>query len=695
MILEAHGHSRSDPFFWLRDADDPKVEILLRAENEYLESECSGLAPLTKQILREYCSRILETDCSAPAKDGPWYYHTRTEQGLQFGTLCRRRAGQSGPEGEDGIVLDENRLSSGHEYFEIGAVAISPDHSLVAYTVDTTGKESFDLHVRHIASGTELSDHISGLAPDIEWSEDSRSIFIVVVDALLRPWQVKRHILGMAPEDDSLVLQENDSRFHLSLDTTTDRCWITVTATSMNATEIILLRRDQPELPPRLVAARREGIEYSLDHHEGSLLIVTNDHAPNFRLMRADVANSRFEEWVEVVGGRDDVRLYGVDAFAHHMVLYERSRGVAQQVLWRLSDDSKRVISQKEPLGVVWASTNLEYETSRFRYGVETLTNPSVLYEHDLVTDERLLVKATPILGAWSPEHYESQRLWAPTADGELVPISIVYPVDMKRDGRGACLLTGYGAYEASIDPDFSHFRLSLLERGCAVAIAHVRGGGELGRRWYEGGRLSEKANSVKDFIACAEHLISLGWTSPQRLVIRGGSAGGLLVAAAVNMRPDLFRAVVAEVPFVDVLTTMLDEELPLTCIEHEEWGDPGRDSRAYNWISAYSPYDNVIEQPYPYMLVTAALHDPRVGYWEAAKWVQRLRYSTTSGKSIVLKVDVGSGHLGRSGRYEAWEEEAFILAWILVQVDLSSVSVEDQSDGDPERSALEQGRSI
>ena len=486
----------------------------------------------------------------------------------------------------------------------------------------------------------------------------------------MRPWQVWRHEVGTAPGDDVLVFEEADDRFYASVHRTRSGRFALITTASKTSSEVWWVPTATPAADPRVVAARSPDHEYSVEHHFDRLhgdrfLIVTNaGDARNFKLVAAPVSDPGEASWTEIVPHRDDVRLEGVDAFLDHLVLTERYDGLIRLAVHRVADDAHHEIFFPDPVYTVWVGPNEEFETATLRYGYTSLVAPVTDVDYDLETRAATVVKTQPVGGDYDASAYTSARLWVAQSDGERVPLSIVHRKDVPLDGTAPALLYGYGSYEISMDATFRASRLSLLDRGFVYAIAHVRGGGELGRRWYEGGRLEQKRNTFTDFIGCAEALVAGRYTSPDRLAARGGSAGGLLMGAIANLRPDLFAAIVAEVPFVDVVTTMLDEELPLTITEWEEWGDP-READAYEWMKRYSPYDNVAPLAYPTMLVTAGLNDPRVQYWEPAKWVAKLRAASTSGRPIILRTELGAGHAGPSGRYDAWREEAMVLAFV------------------------------
>jgi oligopeptidase B len=700
--LVAHGDRRSDDWYWLADRDDPEVVAYLQAENVYLQKAMAGTEALQSRLYDEMRSRIKETDVGAPTRKGGWWYYSRTVEGRQYALHCRRpvtgeetaadvlaaelaaadsadAADRAGQEDRDEVVLlDENERARGSDYFALGVFDISPDSSRLAYAVDQTGAERYILRFRDLATGVDLDGEITNVYYSSAWSADGTTLFYTRPDEAVRPWQVWRHAVGRPAEEDVLVFQEDDERFFVQVGLTRSERYVVITTSSKLTSEVHVADAHRPNDPPRVVEPRRQGVEYSVEHARlpgrgDTFLIVTNDDgAENFALIQAPATDPGKAHWAVRIPHRAEVRLEGVDAFANHLVVYEREQGLEQVRVISLADGGEHVIAQPEPVYSLSGSGNPEFDTADVRFGYTSLVTPASAIEYDMTTRSRRVVKQQPVLGGYKPDRFETSRLWATAPDGVKVPISIVRRRDLA-PGRGSpCLLYGYGAYEVTIDPVFSSLRLNLLERGFVFAIAHVRGGGELGRGWYLDGKLLKKRNTFTDFIACAEHLIAEGYTTPDRLVIRGGSAGGLLIGAAINFRPDLWRAAVAEVPFVDCLTTMQDERLPLTITEWEEWGNPIEDPEVYAYMKSYSPYDNVSEHDYPAMYVTAGLNDPRVGYWEPAKWVAKLRHLRTGGPKagteplLLLKTELDAGHAGPSGRYDAWRDEARVQAFVL-----------------------------
>ena len=658
-----HGDRRVDAYAWLRDRDDAAVIAHLEAENAYTEAMTAQSAGLRERLFTEIVGRIQQTDTGAPVPHGPWMYYSRTEEGRQYPILCRRpRPGHDG--GGEQVILDQNALAEGHGYLRVGDAEVSPDHRLLAYTVDTDGSELFRLRIRDLQTGRDLDDAVERIYYSLAWASDNATLFYTRPDQAMRPWQVWRHRLGSG-DADTLVVQEDDERFFASVSRSRSGALILVSLESKVTTEVRVLRADAADAEPAIVEPRRQGHEYSVDHHGETLYIVSNDDAVNFRLMAAPLATPGRESWREVVAHREDVKLDGVDLFARHMALYERAGGMRRISVRRIADGATVVVDQPESVYTAAPGTNHEWDTGTLRFEYTSLVTPRSAIDIGMESGERVVVKQEPVLGGYDPAQYVTERLWATAPDGVRVPISTVRRRDTPLDGTAPALLYGYGSYEISTEPAFASTRLSLLDRGFVYAIAHVRGGGEMGRRWYEDGKLAHKRNTFTDFVACADHLVATGWTSHDRLAIRGGSAGGLLIGAVLNLRPDLAAAAVAQVPFVDVVTTMLDATLPLTVTEYEEWGNPN-DPEVYRRMLGYSPYDNLHAADYPAVLATAGLNDPRVGYWEPAKWVARLRALRSGDRPVLLQTEMGAGHGGPSGRYEGWRKEAFALAFVL-----------------------------
>ena len=663
-VDERHGERVEDPYHWLRDDSRKAPEVLdyLRAENAYTEAVLEPTEPLQKRLFDEMVARIQETDSSVPERDGEHFYYRRTEQGRQYRIYCRKT---DSLDADEELLLDANVLAEGHEYFQLGVFKPSPDHELLAYSVDTDGGERYTIFIKNLRTGELLSDRIPDTYYSLEWANDNRTIFYNKVDAAHRPYQLCRHVLGTDPDEDVVVYEETDESFFLSLNKTKSQRYLMLSLGSNNTTEAHFLDADEPTGPFRLIQPRQHKMEYYVGHWRDRFYIMTNDQAINFKLVEAPVADPSKQQWKDVIPHRPEVKLEDVQIFADHMAVLERESGLHGVRVVELPGWRQHEIEFPEPVYTVHLAANPQFATTQLRFIYESLVTPASVFDYDMNERSRELKKEEPVLGGYDKADYRTERLFARAPDGTRVPISLVCRRGVEREGKNPLLLYAYGSYGASTDPTFASSRLSLVDRGFVFAIAHVRGGGDLGRPWYEDGKLLNKRNTFTDFIACAEHLIAEGYTSPRRLAIRGGSAGGLLMGAVVNMRPDLFRAVVAKVPFVDIMNTMLDPTIPLTVIEWEEWGDPRR-REYYDYMRSYSPYDNVAARDYPDMLVTSGLNDPRVAYWEPAKWVARLRATKTGDSLLLLKTNLDAGHAGPSGRYDSLKELALDYAFIL-----------------------------
>ncbi|HEX2902543.1 MAG TPA: S9 family peptidase [Jatrophihabitans sp.] len=671
-----HGDVFVDEYEWLRDREDPAVLDYLRAENAYADARTAALAPLQQQVFDEIVARTKQTDLTVPVREGGYWYYSRTREGAQYRVHCRVPATDDGtppnPEAElDGeqVLLDGNQVSAGSEFFSIGHFEVSPDGSRLAYSIDLAGDERFTLHVKDLTSGQELPDQISDTFYGGAWSADGAHLFYIKVDEAWRPYQVWRHRLGTDPATDVLVHTEPDDRFWLDVELTRNRQAIQISIASKLTSEVWFIDASAPESAPTVVLPRREGLEYQVEHAGDQLLIVHNAAAENFELATAPLDDPAFENWRTLIAGSPERRLIGVDAFAGHAVLHERRNGLANLSVLRRTEDG---FSGAEPIGFreqlyrAVAGANPEWSSNQFRLTFGSLVTPDTVYDYDVTERELLLRKQNEVLGGVELSDYRQWREWAHASDGTRIPLSLVARADVAQNGSAPVLLYGYGSYEHSLDPSFSIPRLSLLDRGVVYVIAHVRGGGELGRQWYDQGKLLSKRNTFTDFIAAAEHLVATGWTTADKIVAHGGSAGGLLMGAVANMAPHAFGGITAHVPFVDALTTILDPSLPLTATEWEEWGNPIEDAEVYAYMKSYSPYENVVAQDYPPILAITSLNDTRVLYVEPAKWVAKLRATATGNAEILLKTEMDAGHGGRSGRYDAWKEMAFYLAWQL-----------------------------
>ncbi len=686
-----HGDVFEDPYEWLRDGEDPEVVAYLEAENAWTAAATAGLEPLRTAIFDEIKARTKETDLTVPlyASHGErsfWYYE-RTVEGSDYAIYCRVRA-TGGPDqppdverpiaGEE-VLLDANREAAGHDFFSLGAFTVSAQGSHLAFSVDTSGDERFVLRVKDLRSGSVLPDEIPDTAYGVAWA-GAGHLFYVRADEAWRPYVVLRHELGSAVAADVAVFTEPDERFWVGVDGSRDDAWIVISSSSRLTSEVRLLSTADPEGEPRVVAVRRQGVEYEVEPAGDRLLIVHNDGAEDFALAEAPLEATGPEQWREVLGPQPGVRLTGVSAYASHAVLSLRRDGLTALHLMPRDPDGAlqpgRDLTFDEPLYTVDSPAGPDFSTDRIRVGYTSLLTPGSVFDYLLATGELRLLKQVPVLphptlGPYDPRRYVSERTWATAADGTRVPLSVVRRADVALDGTAPALLYGYGSYEIPIDPAFAISRLSLLDRGIVFAIAHVRGGGELGRRWYEQGKTLQKRNTFTDFVACAEHLIASGYTAADRLAARGGSAGGLLMGAVANLAPHLFRAVHADVPFVDALTTILDPSLPLTVTEWEEWGDPLHDPEVYRYMKGYTPYENVTDGAHPAILATTSLNDTRVYFVEPAKWVAALRHAAPGGegRDVLLRTEMVAGHGGVSGRYASWRQVAFEYAWIVSQI--------------------------
>ncbi len=684
-----HGDTFSDDYEWLRDKESPETIAYLEAENSYTRARTEHLEGLRETLFQEIKSRTKETDLSVPARLGSHWYYGRSVEGKQYGISCRCPV--AGPDdwtpptleaeaevpGEQ-ILLDSNVLAEGHEFFSLGASSVSPDGHLLAFSTDTSGDERFLLQIMDLRTGELLPDQIPGTSYGATWDLAGEHLFYSTVDASWRTDKVWRHTVG-SQEPDVLVHEEVDERFWVSIGRTRSDRYLVLGAGSKVTSEYRIIEADNPTGEFRVVAPRRQGVEYGVEHAviagQDRLLVLHNSGAENFELAEAPVDATSHEQWVPLVQHDPAVRLEDVDAFAGHVVISQRSDGLTQLRVLTLnhagvSDDY--LMEFPHPLYTVGIGGNPEFTQPTLRLGYTTMTTPSGVYDYDVRTRELTLLKQTPVLGDFDEGRYEQFREWATAPDGTKVPLSIVAPKGVPRDGSTPFVIYGYGSYETSIDPYFTISRLSLLDRGMGFAIAHVRGGGELGRRWYDEGKILNKRNTFTDFVACAQHLAESGWTSPDRLVAEGGSAGGLLVGAVANLAPEAFAGIVADVAFVDALNTILDPSLPLTVIEWEEWGNPLHDPEAYAYMKSYSPYENVEAKQYPAILAETSLNDARVLYVEPAKWIAKLRDTATNPDDFLLKTEMSAGHGGVSGRYNAWRDRAFSYAWILDRVGLA-----------------------
>jgi len=665
--LELHGTVLDDPYAWLANAEDPRTRAYLEAENAYAEATLAPTQALQTELYDEILGHLVEDDSSVPTPDGPFVYYMRTEKGRPYAIVCRRPRDRANDAAAEQIVIDINTLAKGHEYFDLGSASADDDHRRFVTGTDTVGDERYTLRVLDTKTGQWEPDEIENTDGSSEWFADGQRFAYVVLDELTRGYEVRVHRLGTPVAEDRVLLTEPDPAFSFAVGKTRSDRFIMASLVSHTTTEVHVIDAQDPEAPPRRFAPRRSGVEYYLEHQGDWLYVHTNEDALNFAIHRAPLDDWSRQRWEPFVPHDPNVYLTGLEPFSDHVVISRRKGGQAQLMVHRVADGQQHVIEMPEPVYAVYFAANAEMETSKLRFFYESMVTPGSVIDYDMNSRERVELKRMPVRG-YDAAQYATERISATAPDGTAIPISIVYKTPLDRDGSRPVLLEGYGAYGSVQEPSFSASRLALLDRGVVYAKAHVRGGGELGRGWYEDGKLERKTNTFTDFIACAEHLVAEQITAPERLAIYGGSAGGLLIGAVLNMRPELFGAAVADVPFVDVVNTMLDESLPLTASEWEEWGDP-RTKAGFDLLRSYSPYDNVSEQGYPPLLVLAGWSDPRVGYWEPAKWVARLRTKKTDTAPLLLVTNMNAGHQGASGRYGWIREVARNWAFVLDHV--------------------------
>jgi oligopeptidase B len=669
--IEIHRDTIVDDYFWLRDRDNPEVMEYLKAENDYAEQVLAPHAELRASLFQELKARVKEDDDSVPVKKDDYYYYSRVAAGKQYAIHCRKQGDLNGPEE---IILDENQLAEGKPYFSLGIFSISPNHQLLAYSEDVDGSEKYTIRIKNLETGELLPESIANTYYSLDWVNDNRTFYYTALDDNLRPYRLYRHTLGDSVVRDELIYEEQDSQFFVGCDKSRDDRYIFLITNGKITSEQYFVSADDPQGAFEIVAPRQKGHEYSVIHHEGYFYILTNDNAQNFRVMRTPISQPQPEYWQEYIPHDPERLIEGIDEFKDHFIVSERYRGLGQLRVILLGtvkpnevrDQTSYYIEFDDPTYLVFGSANWEYDTQTFRFGYTSLVLPMTVFEYDLRSRSKIVLKQNEIPGGYDPSEYHSERIFARSHDGVEVPISLVYRQDFKRDGTHPLYLYGYGSYGASLDPGFSTNRLSLLDRGFVYAIAHIRGGSEMGRHWYESGKFLQKKNTFLDFVACAEHLAAEKYTSVGNIAISGGSAGGLLVGATINLKPELFKAAIANVPFVDVLNTMMDDTLPLTQLEYDEWGNPA-DETFYRYIRSYSPYDNVEAKAYPHLLITAGLNDPRVTYWEPAKWTAKLRSLKTDNNLLLLKTNLDSGHGGASGRYEYLKDIALEYTFLLI----------------------------
>lgn len=670
-----HGETRMDDYFWMREKENPAVRAHLEAENAYAEALTAHLAPLRETLYAEILGRIQQADVSAPWPKGGFLYYARTAEGKQYAAWCRRPAAAppppaAGPDPHETVLVDLNEIAERHAFVALHDFEPSDDGTKLAYSLDTTGFRQYTLRIRDLVTGRDGPERMAKVA-NVTWAADGRTLFYTVEDDAKRHARLYRHRLGEPADRDVLVHEETDQRFELSCHRSRSGAFIVLTSSSQTTSEVRVLPADRPDDAFALVAPRAEGVEYYLDHRDDRFWIRTNDTGRNFRVATAPVATPGREHWREEVPHRPDVMIEGLDLFARHCVRWEREGGLPRVTIVDLRSGATRRLEFPETAWDAYPGKNEEFETNQVRYHYTSFVTPLSVFDADLDTGASTLRKRQPVLGDYDATRYAVERLEATAPDGTRIPISLVRRADVARDGRAPLYLYGYGAYGITMDPSFDARRLSLLDRGVVYAIAHVRGGGEMGKAWHDGGRMAHKMNSFTDFIACADHLVREGHAARERLAIGGGSAGGLLMGAVLNLRPDLCRAAVVNVPFVDVLNSMSDATLPLTVTEYEEWGNPNlRDE--YERMKAYCPYTNLARRAYPAMLVKTSFNDSQVMYWEPAKYVAKLRTLATGHAPLLFRTNMAGGHGGSSGRFDAIRDIAFDYAFLLWQMGLA-----------------------
>jgi oligopeptidase B len=661
-----HGQQLVDDYFWMRKKGTPEVESYLAAENAYTDRMMKPTEALQQKLYEEMLARIKQTDLSVPYRKRGYFYYSRTEEGKQYPIQCRKKGSLDAPEE---VLLDLNELAKTQKFVGLGAMVVSDDGNLLAYSIDATGFRDYALHIKDLRSGAVLPEHMEKVK-SVAWAKDGKTLFYVTDDAAKRAFRLWRHTLGADPAHDTLVYEEKDEMFTVRVDRTRSDAFLLLNLESHTQSEVRYLAADRPEGEFQTIAARRKEHQYDVEHRGDLFYIHTNDRGRSYRIVTAPVANP--QEWTELVPHRDDVMIAGLDVFQDFYVLDERRDGLPRLRVVEFASGASNDIPAREPAYWMGPGANAEFSQTAYRYGYQSFLTPDSVFDYDVTSRKSKLLKQQEVLGGYDPLRYEVERIFATAADGTRVPISLVHKKGFVRNGRAPLFLNGYGSYGYSSDIYFNSAALSLLDRGVTIAIAHIRGGGEFGKKWHDHGRMMQKRNTFTDFIAAAEHLVREKYTSSDRLAISGGSAGGLLMGAVTNMRPDLFKVVVAFVPFVDVINTMLDESLPLTVAEFEEWGNP-KIKDQFDYMLSYSPYDNVAKKAYPVLLVKSAYNDSQVMYWEPTKWVAKLRASKTDHNLLLLKMDMDpAGHGGKSGRYERLHETAFYYAFMLWQLGIS-----------------------
>ncbi|MBU8892763.1 MAG: S9 family peptidase [Bacteroidales bacterium] len=664
--LTIHEDTRIDNYFWLNERENPEVIKYLEDENAYTKSVLKPTEKFQENLFHEMKSRIKETDESVPYEKNGYFYYTRYEEGKEYPIYCRKKTSL---EAEEEIMLNVNEMATGYDYYRVRGLSISPDNKLLAYGVDTVSRRKYTINIKNLETGEICKDKLIVTTGSVAWANDNKTMFYTTKDdGTLRSNKIFRHTLGEDFAKDKEIFNESDETFGTSVWRTKSDKYIIISSYSTMAEEYQFLDTDDPNGDFKIIQKRERGLEYSVSHFGDCFYIKTNLDAKNFRLMRTSVKKTEKENWEELIAHREDVFLESIELFKEFLVVEEREQGLSKIRIINQKTKEEHYINFEEEVYMAYVSTNPELGTDLLRFGYSSMTTPSSTFDYNMKTREKELKKQQEVIGNFNPANYETKRLWATADDGTKIPMSVVYRKGIELNGNNPALIYAYGSYGATMDPYFSTVRLSLLDRGFVYALAHVRGGQYLGRPWYEDGKLLNKKNTFTDFNDCAEFLIESKYTSSEKLFAMGGSAGGLLMGAIVNMQPELYKGVIAAVPFVDVITTMLDESIPLTTSEFDEWGNP-KNKEYYDYMLSYSPYDQVKEQDYPAMLVTTGLHDSQVQYWEPAKWVAKLRESKTDDNVLLLHTNMDVGHGGASGRFEALKEYAMEYAFIFQQL--------------------------
>ena len=659
---QEHGHERLDPYYWLNQRDNQNVIDYLNAENEYTSAVMNDTSDLQELLYDEMVGRIKQTDMSVPVELNGYAYYTRYQEGQEYPIICRKALKEGA---QEEIMLDGNKMAEGLAFFHIGSWQVSPNNKMLAYTIDTVSRRQYHVHVKNLVTGELLVDDISNTSGDVTWANDNQTLFYSRKDDTLRPFQIIRHVLGLEENTDEVVYEEKDATFDTFVFKTKSDKYLVIGTESTLSSEYRILEADHPMGEFRIFQSRRDNMEYTIYHQGNRFLILTNLEAKNFKLMATPEEATGIENWQDLVEHRQEILLESVDVFHNFVVMSERQDGLARFRICHPQSGDHHYLDFEETDYYAVTSANPDYFSDKLRYQYTSLKTPNTVYNYLMNDRKSIQLKQMEVKGGYNASDYVTRRVYATASDGVKIPISLVYKKDMQIDGGQPLLLYGYGSYGISMDSTFRSSRLSLLDRGFIFAVAHIRGGEDLGRAWYENGKLLKKKNTFTDFIACGQHLIKEGYTNSDRLFAQGGSAGGLLMGAVINMKPSLFKGVIAAVPFVDVVTTMLDESIPLTTGEYDEWGNPN-EKESYEYMLSYSPYDQVCRQDYPALLVTTGLHDSQVQYWEPAKWVAKLRDLKTDKNLLLLKTNMEFGHGGASGRFEALKELALEYAFLL-----------------------------